>query len=137
MKKERKKKKKNFKDKKELENKKLSDAKKQKEMLEKAEKRATYLDKKEERLNDDEKKIDNEFDLAQRLLSSAKDDLDKAISKEDMVGIKVAREMVESASKKLEAISAHISEQQTLREEIGSKRKCAFDKLMKSCKKSK
>ena len=107
-------------------------------MLEKAEKRATYLDKKEKRLNDDEKKIDNEFNLAQRLLSSAKEDLDKAISKEDMVGIKVAREMVESASKKqLEAISAHRSEQQTLRKEIGSKRKCAFDKLMKSCKKSK
>ena len=120
---------------KELENEKLSAATKQKEMLEKAEKRATYLDKKEKRLNDDEKKIDNEFDLAKRLLSSAKDDLDKAISKEDMVGIKVAREMVESASKKLEAISTHRSEQQTLREEIGSKRKCAFNKLMKSCKK--
>ena len=106
-------------------------------MLEKAEKRASYLDKKEKKLNADEKKIDNEFDLAQRLLSSAKEDLDKAINNEDMVGIKVAREMVESASKKLQAISTHRSEQQTLRTEIGTKRKCAFDKLMKSCKKGK
>ena len=120
---------------KELENKKLSKAKKQKEMLEKAEMRASYLDKKEKKLNADEKKIDNEFDLTQRLLSSAKEDLDKAINNEDMVGIKVAREIVESASKKLQAISIHRSEQQTLRTEIGTKRKCAFDKLMKSCKK--
>ena len=92
---------------KELENKKLTEAKKKKEMLEKAEKRASYLDKKVKKLNADEKKIDNEFDLAQRLLSSAKEDLDKAINNEDMVGIKVAREIVESASKKLQAISTH------------------------------
>ena len=96
---------------KELENKKLSEAKNQKEMLEKAEKRASYLDKKEKKLNADEKKIDNEFDLAQRLLSSAKEDLVEAINKEDMVGIKVAWEMVESASKKLQAISTHRREQ--------------------------
>jgi len=29
------------------------------------------------------------------------------------------------------------SEQQTPRKELGSKQKCAFDKLMQSCKKSK
>jgi len=97
----------------------------------------TSNNNKEKRLNEDEKKIDNEFGLAQRLLSSAKENLDKAISKEDMVDVKVAREMVESASKKLEAISIHRSELQTLRKELGSKRKCAFDKLMQSCKKSK
>ena len=52
------------------------------------------LDRREKKLNEDEVVVNTEFDLAQQLLSSARKDLDKVITNADMVGVKVAREMV-------------------------------------------
>ena len=57
---------------KESEKRKLADVEKQKKMIDKAEKRTSSLDKQEKKLNEDEIVVNTEFDLAQRMLSSAR-----------------------------------------------------------------
>lgn len=105
--------------------------------LEKAEKRRDVLEKKEGELKDDEERLDKDYELATRMLKNAKAQMDEAIAANDMVGVKVSRELVEAATKKLETASQHREAQTKIRVDIGKKRKIAFNKLFKSVKKAK
>ena len=69
------------------------------------------------------------------MLDSAENQLDTAIEKDDMVGIRVARELITNAKGQLKNAVLHRSEHLRLRDEIGSKRKSAFVKLMEGVKK--
>ena len=57
-------------------------------------KKQENLIKKEEWLSADKKKLDTEYELAQRMLKSAEKKLDIVIEKGDMMSVKVAREMI-------------------------------------------
>ena len=113
---------------------KLESAKQQREIVEKAQKRKEVLEIKEKQLVTDEEKLTKEYELSQRMLEEAKKSLDRAIEAGDMVGVKVAREMLSTATKKLNEASSHRAEQVKIRTDVCAKRKCAFDKLMKSYK---
>ena len=58
------------------------------------------LIKKEEWLSADKKKLDTEYELAQRMLKSAEEKLDIVTEKGDMMSVKVAREMIAQANGK-------------------------------------
>ena len=58
------------------------------------------LIKKEEWLSTDKKKLDTEYELAQRMLKSAEEKLDIVTEKGDMMSVKVAREMIAQANGK-------------------------------------
>lgn len=105
--------------------------------MQKAEKRKDFLDKKEEKLHNDEEKLEKEYDISMRMFKNAQIQMDKAIADGDMMEIQVAREMISAATKKLESASKHREEQSKVRIEIGKKRKTAFEKLFKTAKKSK
>ena len=63
-------------------------------------KKQENLIKKEEWLSADKKKLDTEYELAQRMLKSAEEKLDIVIEKGDMMSVKVAREMIAQANGK-------------------------------------
>ena len=65
---------------------------------------------------------------------SAQEQMDKAIEKNDMVSVKAAREMLNAATKKLDAVKNHKNEQANIRTDIGTKRKQQFEKLFKTVK---
>ncbi|XP_047134307.1 uncharacterized protein LOC124812180 [Hydra vulgaris] len=115
----------------------MNKEKEQKEMLEKVENQNKNLDQQEKSLKNDEKNADLEFQLAQRMLDEAAKSMQSAIIKEDMMGIKIAHEMVNSAKRSLENATSHRNEQKKLRENIGLKRKSEMDRLIKRCKKLK
>ena len=69
------------------------------------------------------------------MLESAEKELDIAIEKGDMMSVKVAREMIGQANKKLKNAAEHRMQHLKVRSDIKSKRKCAFEKLMKNYKK--
>jgi hypothetical protein len=71
------------------------------------------------------------------MLDEAAKSLQSAISKEDMMGIKIAHEVVNSAKRSLEQATTHGNEQKKLRKNIGLKRKSEMDRLIKRCKKLK
>ena len=66
------------------------------------------------------------------MLESAKENLVKGMENNDMVGIKLARKMIESGTKKLDKGAKHRIEREKIYIDIGSKPKCAFEKLSKS-----
>ena len=66
------------------------------------------------------------------MLKNAKAQMDEAIAANDMVGVKVSRELVETATEKLETASQHRVAQKKMRVGIGKKRKIAFTKLFKN-----
>ena len=49
-----------------------------------------------------------------------------------MIVVKIAREMISTATKKISEALLHKAEQVTVRLDIGIKLKCTFDKLMKT-----
>ena len=63
-------------------------------------KKQENLIKKEEWLSADKKKLDTEYELAQRMLKSAEEKLDIVTEKGDMMSVKVAREMIAQANGK-------------------------------------
>ena len=75
-----------------------------------AESSKTSLDTKEKLLTQDEKKAEEEFMLAQRILSEASTRLTEAIEKIDMIGVKLAKEMLDSTQRSYETASTHREE---------------------------
>ena len=65
---------------------------------------------------------------------SAQEQMDKAIENNDMVSVKAAREILNAATKKLDAIKNHKNEQAKRRIDIGANRKQQFEKLFKTGK---
>ena len=62
-------------------------------------KKESNLDQKEQNLEKVDKNADIEFELAQRMLDEATKSMQSAINKEDMIGIKLADDMVNSAKR--------------------------------------
>ena len=65
---------------------------------------------------------------------SAQEQMDKAIENNDMVSVKATREILNAATKKLDAIKNHKNEQAKRRIDIGANRKQQFEKLFKTGK---
>ena len=86
---------------------KVEAAKRQQELLSKAEKRKETLDQKDEGLRKDEEHIEKEQEVYQRMFMSAQEQMDKAIENNDMVSVKVAREILNAVTKKLDADKNH------------------------------
>ena len=116
---------------------KFEEEQRQKEILKKVEKKKDALDKKEQQLELDEAKTDNEQEVAQKMLEDATKSLDLAIGKGDMLGIKVAKEMLEAAKKRFSEISVHQNEQKVIRNKISQKRKSDLTKLVNTVIKKK
>ena len=72
--------------------------------------------------------------MYQKLFTSAQEQMDKAIENNDTVSVKAAREMLNTASKKLEAVKNNKNEQANIRIDIGAKGKQQFEKLFKTVK---
>ena len=77
----------------------LESQQKEKEMLEKAGKRQSALNKQDELLNIDIARSVKQQEVAEKMLQHANDALIKAVDKEDIVAIKVAKEFVSNATK--------------------------------------
>ena len=86
---------------------KVEAAKRQEELLSKAKKRKETLDQKDEGLRKDEEHIEKEQEVYQRMFMSAQEQMDKAIENNDMVSVKVAREILNAVTKKLDANKNH------------------------------
>ena len=68
------------------------------------------------------------------MFMSAQEQMDKAIENNDMVSVKATREILNAATKKLDAIKNHKNEQAKRRIDIGANRKQQFEKLFKTGK---
>lgn len=107
---------------------------KEKRRIEKATNQKEKLEKKEESLQNDEDKTKEDIKVAETLLKEAQGSLDAAIEASDMLRIKTAREMIVTATKKLELANVHAAEQSKTRRMIGIKHKGAIEKLLLSKK---
>ena len=86
-------------------------------------------------MEQDEKKTDTEQEYAQKILEDATKSLDIAIYKTDMLGIKVAKEMLEAAKKRFGKINIDKNEQKLIRTQIAQKQKSDLTKLANNVKK--
>ena len=68
------------------------------------------------------------------MLEDVKKKLDKTIDANDVLGVKIAWELILSATKKLNE-TCHRAKQARIRTDICMKYKCAFEKLMRTYKK--
>ena len=86
-------------------------------------------------MEQDEKKTDTEREVAQKILEDATKSLDIAIYKTDMLGIKVAKEMLEAAKKRFGKINIDKNEQKLISTQIAQKQKSDLTKLANNVKK--
>lgn len=107
-----------------------------KELIQEAEAKKNRLDKLEEALANKEGDVDSQITVAQRLLSDATDSLTKAVENNDMIGVKVATNMVTVAKENLESLNSQRSAQMKERVKIGQKMKHTLDKFVTKIKKS-
>ena len=107
--------------------------KRQEKLLKKAEK-LKETDQKEEGLWKDEKHIEREQEVYQQMFASAQEQMDKTIENNDMVSVKAAREILNAATKKLDAVKNHKSNQANIWIDVGAKWKQQFEKLFKTVK---
>ena len=96
----------------------LEKEKENEEMIKQAAKSKKSLEQKEESFLEEEQKINDELSLTQRMLADANKSLKDAIGKSDMLGIKVASELVTSAQEEMNAAAElrekHLKEQKAL-----------------------
>ena len=109
--------------------------KKEKERLAKVEQSKDGLAKKEKKLADDENSADHQLDVVETSLRDATRRLKEAIESNDILGVNVASDMIDSARKRLETAKMHRGEQRKERKKIGKKRTDLMDYLMKKAKK--
>ena len=87
--------------KKRLEADKLEEQKRQQEQLKKVNKKKTSLDQKEGKLKEDEKKTNENYNVASRAFDDATTSLQIAIANNDMTGIRVVKDLLDSAKKEV------------------------------------
>ena len=71
----------------------------------------------------------------QKLLDEASKSLDKAIEDNNMIGIKVAREMLQTAKNNMEKALQQKKDNLKLRQKVSSKRKNALKRMVENAKK--
>ena len=89
-----------------------------------------------EMFEQEERKLDEELNLAQRMLDQATN-LTEAIGKGDMVGVRVASELVNSSRKKVDEAVLMRKQHVKDRNELGKKRKNTIKNMFLTMKKSK
>lgn len=109
-------------------------ARKQLQMKENAKRTESKLERKEENLKREEAVLNEEHQISQRLLEDARKQIDASIEKNDMIGVKVAREMLAAAEKRLQDAALRQTEFAKTRDLISNKRKCAFEQLLQGAK---
>ena len=109
-------------------------AKRLKELLSKAKKRKETLDQEEQGLRKDEERIEKEQEVQQQMFMNAQEQMNEAIENNDMVSVKTAREMLNAATNKLDAVKNHKNERAKIRIDIGANRKQQFEKLFQTVK---
>ena len=115
-----------------------ADKKKEQEaMLKNAAKSKKDLEENEKMFEQQERKPDEELNLAQRMLDQAATSLAEAIGKGGMVGVRVASELVNSSRKKVD--EAVLMRKQHVKDpnELGKKRKNTIENMFSTMKKSK
>ena len=90
-----------------------------------------------EMFEQEERKLDEELNLAQRMLDQATTSLTEAIGKGDMVGVRVASELVNSSRKKVDEAVLMRKQHVKDRNELGKKRKNTIKNMFLTMKKSK
>ena len=90
-----------------------------------------------EMFEQEERKLDEELNLAQRMLDQATTSLTEAIGKGDMVGVRVASELVNSSRKKVDEAVLMRKQHVKDRNELGKKRKNTIENMFSNMKKSK
>ena len=90
-----------------------------------------------EMFEQEERKLDEELNLAQRMLDQATTSLTEAIGKGDMVGVRVASELVNSLRKKVDEAVLMRKQHVKDRNELGKKRKNTIKNMFLTMKKSK
>ena len=90
-----------------------------------------------EMFEQEERKLDEELKLAQRTLDQATTSLTEAIGKGDMVGVRVASELVNSLRKKVDEAVLMRKQHVKDRNELGKKRKNTIKNMFLTMKKSK
>ena len=90
-----------------------------------------------EMFEQEERKLDEELKLAQRMLDQATTSLTEAIGKGDMVGVRVASELVNSLRKKVDEAVLMRKQHVKDRNELGKKRKNTIKNMFLTMKKSK
>ena len=90
-----------------------------------------------EMFEQEERKLDEELNLAQRMLDQATTSLTEAIGKGDMVEVRVASELVNSSRKKVDEAVLMRKQHVKDRNELGKKRKNTIENMFSNMKKSK
>ena len=90
-----------------------------------------------EMFEQEERKLDEELNLAQRMLDQATTSLTEAIGKGDMVEVRVASELVNSSRKKVDEAVLMRKQHVKDRNELGKKRKNTIKNMFLTMKKSK
>ena len=90
-----------------------------------------------EMFEQEERKLDEELNLAQRMLDQATTSLTEAIGKGDMVEVRVASELVNSSRKKVDEAVLMRKQHFKDRNELGKKRKNTIKNMFLTMKKSK
>ena len=86
-------------------------------------------------MDSDVAKTNEEVNIAKQILEDANNSLDQAISEGIMIKIKIAREMIAVANKKISTVSSHLEEQANVRNEIGQKIRTITKNLLRKAKK--
>ena len=82
----------------------------------------------------EERKLDEELNLAQKMIDQATTSLTEAIEKGDMVGVRVASELVNSSRKKVDEAVLLRKQHVKDRNEFGKKRKTIIKKVSEEMK---
>ena len=82
----------------------------------------------------EERKLDEELNLAQKMIDQATTSLTEAIEKGDMVGVRVASELVNSSRKKVDEAVLLRKQHVKDRNEFGKKRKTIIKEVSEEMK---
>ena len=106
-------------------------------MLKNAEKSKKNLEENEKMFEQEKRKLADKLNLAQRMLYQATRNLTEAIGKDDMVGVMVASELVNSSRKKVDEAVLMRKQHVKNRNKLGKKRINTVENMFSTMKKSK
>ena len=110
--------------------------KQKEEMIKNADKSKKSLEEKEREYTEVEGKVNDEFLLSKRMLDDANKSLKSAIEKNDMIGIKVASELLSAAQDKMKEVEDMGEKRKKDQESLCKKRKLTIDTMYTKIKQS-
>ena len=106
-------------------------------MLKNAEKSKKNLEENEKMFEQEKRKLADKLNLAQRMLYQATRNLTEATGKDDMVGVMVVSELVNSSRKKVDEAVLMRKQHVKNRNKLGKKRINTIENMFSTMKKSK